>query len=89
MTPQDLPPELLVEAMLIEAEYQGARESITALLDRRRRTLYKLWRACKNPSLVAANLPTTIKKETVEAAVVKLAPSQDFEVLELFEISPA
>ncbi|MFE0465329.1 hypothetical protein ACFW1A_39385 [Kitasatospora sp. NPDC058965] len=89
MTAQVLSPELLIEAMLIEAEYQGAREALTSLLNRRRIALYKLWSSCKNPSLIAANLPTTIKKETVEAAVVKLAPPQDFELLELFEISHA
>ncbi|GAA2802642.1 hypothetical protein GCM10010441_29190 [Kitasatospora paracochleata] len=86
MTAPVLPPELLVEMMIIEAEYQGAREALTNLGNKRKSALYKLWRYCKNPSLIAANLPVTVKKETVEAAVLKLAPSQDFELLELFEL---
>ncbi|MEV4562059.1 hypothetical protein AB0K51_34505 [Kitasatospora sp. NPDC049285] len=83
MTDPVLPSDLLVDAMIIEAEYQGAREALTKLSNKRKSALYKLWRNCKNPSLIAANLPATVKKETVEAAVLKLAPSQDFEILEL------
>ncbi|WP_331731837.1 hypothetical protein [Kitasatospora sp. NBC_01300] len=82
-----LPSELLVEMMIIEADYQGAREVLTNLRNRRANALYKLWRHYKNPSIIAASLPTTVKKETVEAAVLKMAPPQDFELLELFELS--
>ncbi|MFD0264502.1 hypothetical protein ACFRKE_24965 [Kitasatospora indigofera] len=84
-----LPSELLVEMMIIEADYQGAREALTNLRNRRTSALYKLWRYYRNPSYIAANLPATVKKETVEAAVVKMAPPQDFEILELFELSQA
>ena len=62
MKPPVLPSELLVEMMIIEADYQGAREALTNLRNRRASTLYKLWRAHKNPSLIAAHLPTTVKR---------------------------
>ncbi|MFF1737867.1 hypothetical protein [Streptomyces sp. NPDC058247] len=75
---------LLMEGLEAEATYQAAREALTKARAERQRVLYAMWRANKDPRAVAALMPATVKAVTVRAAVVKLAPSQDFEALPLW-----
>ncbi|MEW2615931.1 hypothetical protein AB0937_38400 [Streptomyces sp. NPDC047880] len=75
---------LLMEGLEAEAAYQAAREALTNARAERQRVLYAMWRANKDPRAVAALMPATVKAATVRAAVVKLAPSQDFEALPLW-----
>lgn len=75
---------LLMEGLEAEAAYQAAREALTKARAERQRVLYAMWRANKDPRAVAALMPATVKAPTVRAAVVKLAPNQDFEALPLW-----
>ncbi|MFE4264556.1 hypothetical protein [Streptomyces sp. NPDC056883] len=75
---------LLMAGLEVEATYQAAREALTKARAERQNVHYAMWRANKNPRAVAALLPATVKAATVRAAVVKLAPSQDFEALPLW-----
>ncbi|MFE9406914.1 hypothetical protein ACFYNY_34965 [Streptomyces sp. NPDC006530] len=75
---------LLMEGLEAEAAYQAARQALTKARAERQRVLYAMWRANKDPRAVAAMLPATVKAVTVRAAVIKLAPSQDFEALPLW-----
>jgi len=82
-------PELLISAMDSEARYQAARAELTAAAKARQVDLYALWRERKDPRLVAAHMPRTVTAATVRAAVLALAPSQDFEQGELFAVETA
>ncbi|MFB6670544.1 hypothetical protein [Streptomyces parvus] len=75
---------LLMAALEGEATYQAAREALTKSRAERQALLYALWRANKDPRAVAALMPATVKAATVRAAVIKLAPNQDFEALPLW-----
>ncbi|MEU3220923.1 hypothetical protein OHA38_43610 (plasmid) [Streptomyces sp. NBC_01732] len=75
---------LLMAGLEAEATYQAAREALTKARAERQNVHYAMWRANKDPRAVAALLPATVKAATVRAAVVKLAPSQDFEALPLW-----
>ncbi|MET8824143.1 hypothetical protein [Streptomyces rochei] len=75
---------LLMEGLEAEATYQAAREALTKARAERQRVFYAMWRANKDPRAVAALMPATVKAATVRAAVIKLAPSQDFEALPLW-----
>ncbi|RPK32498.1 hypothetical protein EES39_38435 [Streptomyces sp. ADI92-24] len=75
---------LLMAGLETEATYQAAREALTKARAERRSVHYAMWRANKDPRAVAALLPATVKAATVRAAVIKLAPSQDFEALPLW-----
>ncbi|MFJ5646395.1 hypothetical protein [Streptomyces sp. NPDC093223] len=75
---------LLVEGLEAEATYQAAREALAKSRAERQRVLYAMWRAHRDPRAVAALMPATVTAATVRAAVVKLAPSQDFEALPLW-----
>ncbi|MFE2530164.1 hypothetical protein ACFXEL_38750 [Streptomyces sp. NPDC059382] len=75
---------LLMEGLEAEAGYQAAREALTKARAQRQSVLYAMWRAHKDTRAVAALMPATVKAVTVRAAVVKLAPSQDFENLPLW-----
>ncbi|MFD4320557.1 hypothetical protein [Streptomyces sp. NPDC058548] len=75
---------LLMAGLEAEATYQAAREALTKARAERRNVHYAMWRANKDPRAVAALLPATVNAATVRAAVVKLAPSQDFEALPLW-----
>ncbi|MFE6253584.1 hypothetical protein [Streptomyces niveus] len=81
---QGLDTPLLVEGLEVEAAYQAAREALTHARAERMRVLYAMWRANKDPRAVAALMPATVRAGTVRAAVVRLAPSQDFEALPLW-----
>ncbi|KUF16682.1 hypothetical protein [Streptomyces silvensis] len=75
---------LLVEGLEAEAAYQAARKTLAEARAQRHRVLYAMWRANKDPRVVAALMPATVTAATVRAAVVRLAPSQDFEALPLW-----
>ncbi|MER6257971.1 hypothetical protein ABT224_42330 [Streptomyces sp. NPDC001584] len=75
---------LLMEGLEVEATYQAAREALTKARAKRENVLYAMWSANKDTRAVAALLPATVKAVTVRAAVLKLAPSQDFEALPLW-----
>ncbi|MGW1819905.1 hypothetical protein ACWCQM_40910 [Streptomyces sp. NPDC002125] len=75
---------LLMAGLEIEATYQAARQALTKARAERQNVLYAMWRANRDPRAVAALLPATVKAATVRTAVVKLAPSQDFEALPLW-----
>ncbi|GHH58216.1 hypothetical protein [Streptomyces candidus] len=78
---------LLMEGLEAEATYQAAREALTKARAERQNVHYAMWRANKDPRAVAALLPATVKAATVRAAVIKLAPRQDFEALPLWRTS--
>lgn len=75
---------LLMAGLEAEATYQAAREALTKARAERQNVHYAMWRANKDPRAVAALLPATVKAATVRAAVIKLAPNQDFEALPLW-----
>ncbi|MFJ1757563.1 hypothetical protein [Kitasatospora sp. NPDC088134] len=80
-------PVLLVDALNSEAEYQAARSILQQAKAKRERHLYELWRGAKgNARAVAAQMPKTIKTETVKAAALKLAPPEDFIQLDLLDL---
>ncbi|WP_030277932.1 hypothetical protein [Streptomyces sp. NRRL B-24484] len=79
--------ELLIETCNAEAEYQAALKAAQAAKTKRDQNLYEMWRAAGGDArAVAATLPTTVKTRTVKAAVVKLAPPQDFTQLSLLDL---
>ncbi|MYS37189.1 hypothetical protein K388_07483 [Streptomyces sp. KhCrAH-43] len=75
---------LLMEGLEVEAVYQAAREAMAKASAERRRVLYAMWRANKDPRAVAALMPASVTASTVRRAVIALAPNQDFEALPLW-----
>ncbi|MFB7674027.1 hypothetical protein ACFC26_21710 [Kitasatospora purpeofusca] len=79
--------ELLIDTSNAEAEYQHALRTSRSARARRDQALYEMWRSARGDSrAVAAMLPKTVTTRTVKAAVVKLAPPQDFTQLSLLDI---
>lgn len=80
-------PELLIDASHAEAEYQAALKAQQNAKTKRDQALYEMWRSAKGDSrAVAAMLPNTVKSRTVKAAVVKLAPPEDFTQLSFLDL---
>ncbi|WP_030277079.1 hypothetical protein [Streptomyces sp. NRRL B-24484] len=79
----DFPPELLVEALTLEAELQSKLKDAADLTSRRNRLLYEAWQRVKDSRAVAAHMPRTVNKKTVEKAVREFAPPVGWDVLEL------
>ncbi|MER7229282.1 hypothetical protein [Streptomyces rubradiris] len=80
---------LLAEALKIEAIYQAARAAMAKASADRHRILYAMWRLKRDSHAVAALMPPTVKPLTVQNAVVRLAPREDFSLLPLGGDEPA
>ncbi|MFJ5928007.1 hypothetical protein ACIQF6_35970 [Kitasatospora sp. NPDC092948] len=89
VTTTDAPPVssvLLIDALNAESEFQTARGQAQQARNRRDQVLYEMWRAAGGDSrAVAAMMPATVTTRTVKAAVLKLAPPQDFTQLSLLD----
>ncbi|MFD9690409.1 hypothetical protein ACFXPX_36840 [Kitasatospora sp. NPDC059146] len=83
------PEDLVIKALESEARYQAARADLHAARSTRQADLYALWRHEKNTVAVAQHMPPSVTKATVAAAVLRLAPSQDFTQGELFQVASA
>ncbi|WP_158761736.1 hypothetical protein [Streptomyces sp. NRRL S-146] len=73
--------DLRTSALETEVDFQAILKAKNRTADRRRRTLYLMWRETKDVRQVAAMLPSTVTMHTVIAAVLQCASRQDFEEL--------
>ncbi|MER5642833.1 hypothetical protein ABT095_38595 [Kitasatospora sp. NPDC002227] len=78
-------PELLIEALESDAHVQSLKAELARALSLRDAKLYGLWRAAKDPAIVAAHMGRSVTSRTVRSAVLKLAPREDFVQPQLFE----
>ncbi|MFC1405819.1 MULTISPECIES: hypothetical protein [Streptacidiphilus] len=82
-------PDLMIEALDVEATFQALRAELAATAAKRDRVLYAAWREENDARAVARDLPRTITTRTVQAAVIRLAPPSDFVQLSLMELAGA
>ncbi|MFE3610488.1 hypothetical protein [Streptomyces goshikiensis] len=73
--------DLRTSALETEVDFQAILKAKNRTADRRRRTLYLMWREVKDVRQVAAMLPSTVTMHTVKDAVLQCASRQDFEDL--------
>ncbi|MET9936104.1 MULTISPECIES: hypothetical protein [unclassified Streptomyces] len=73
--------DLHTSALETEVEFQEILKRKNRTADRRRRTLYLMWREVGDVRQVAAMLPGTVTMHTVMAAVLQCASRQDFDNL--------